>query len=82
MTREVVQLTNDKYRRIVLVGEGNVCSDTKEATVVANNFKYLFITVKLKAVSVTVARMFRRGDREFQGCNDDVNTAVQGICIL
>jgi len=82
MTREVVQLTNDKYRRIVLVGEGNVCSDTKEATVVANNFKYLFITVKLKAVSVTVARIFRRGDRELQGCNDDVNTAVQGICIL
>jgi hypothetical protein len=29
-----------------------------------------------------VARIFRRGDRELQGCNDDVNTAVQGICIL
>jgi len=64
MTREVVQLTNDKYRIIVLVGGVNHCSDTKDATVVANSFKDLISASELKAASVTVASICPRGDLE------------------
>ena len=62
MTREVVKLTNEKYRSIVLVGWGNDCSDTKDATVVANGFKDLISAAKLKAASMTVAIICPRGD--------------------
>ena len=59
-----MQLTNNKYR-IVLVGAGgNDCSDTKDATVVANSFKDLISASELKAASVTVASICPRGDLE------------------
>ena len=59
---------------------GNDCSDTKDATVVANSFKDLISAAKLKAVSLTVACICPLGDPEIQDCIDNANTAVQRIC--
>ena len=75
MTREVVQLTNDQYQNIVLVGGGNDCSDTKDATIVINCFKNLISAAKLKAASVTVASICQT-----QCSIDNVNTPARGIC--
>ena len=54
---------------------GNDCSDTKDATVVANSFKDLISAAKLKVASVIVASICPRGDPEIQDCIDNVNTA-------
>jgi len=81
MTREVAQLTNNKYQNVVLVGAGNVCSDTKDDTIVINSFKNLISAAKLKHASVKVASICPRGDPEIPDYIDNVDTAVQGMCL-
>ena len=81
MTREVAQLTNNKYQNVVLVGADNVCSDTKDATIVINSFNNLIRVDKLKPASVTVASIYPRGDPEIPDYIDNVDTAVQGMCL-
>ena len=80
LTKEVSLLPTDKYCNIVLVGGGNDCSNTKDATSVVNSFKDVISAAKLKAASVTVASVCPRGDPEVQSCSDNVNAAVQGMC--
>jgi len=76
MNRRIIQLTNDKYQSIVLVGLGNDCADTKDATVVANILKDLISAVKINAASVTVASICPKGDPEIHYFLDNANIVV------
>ena len=71
MTGKGEKLPDNSYDRVVIVGGGNSCSDTKDSNAVVSGFK-----VMINAMSSVCPQ----GDKDVQGCIDTVNEGLQSLC--
>jgi hypothetical protein len=80
LTGEIEKLPGNSYDRLVIVGGGNNCSDTKDSNAIVSDFKVMINAAKRKANTVTVASVCPRGISEVQENIDTVNAGLQSLC--